>query len=130
MCEYEFLCTQKQFSFSLLVTLGSEDGSGSTHLQFSMPMCQSCSRASPTMARVSGAPKNPAFVPTAQTKSLLMISISLPRWECFINSACLVRFLCHSHPFCLDRKGRVNYLHHAPSSHLSIHVVLGPSLIY
>lgn len=78
------------FLFFLLVTLGSKDGSGSTHLQFSMPMRQSRFRASPTMARVSGALKNPAFVPTAQTKSLLMISISLPRWECFINSVCLV----------------------------------------
>lgn len=35
------LCVQIETIFSLLVTLGNKDGSVSTHLQPSMPMCQS-----------------------------------------------------------------------------------------
>lgn len=92
MLEYEFLCRQELFSFSLLVTLGSEDGSGSTHLWFSLPPCQRPSRASAAMARVSGAPEESRLCSPCTNKASVNDLNFSPRLGAFYK----LRVSCHS----------------------------------
>lgn len=71
------------FPFSILVTLGNDDGSGFTHLQSSMPVtfCNThkhCVPTWPCMVRASRTLKNPVIVPAALKNRVLMISCFLP----------------------------------------------------
>lgn len=96
-----------------------------------------CGPTSPSMVRVSSTLKNPAFVPAALKKSVLMISFySLFPSGCVFRSLHFLSFsLCHSHPFCPHWKDSVNYLHHPPPLSVCLPACLclslsHPSFIY
>lgn len=108
------------FPFSILVTLGNDDGSGFTHLRSSVPVTfcntQRCVPTWPCMGQASRALKNPVVVPAALKNRVLMSSLFIPVLgfsSLFLTLAFLSLPLTHSQ--CPDfTEMTVNCLHSPP----------------
>lgn len=124
------------FPFSILVTLGNDDGSGS-HTCGPARQCanhilqhtQRCVPTWPCTGRASRALKNPVVVPAALKNRVLMSSLFIPVLgfsSLFLTLAFLSLPLTHSQ--CPDfTEMTVNYLHSPSSDCLS---PFGPSFTY